>query len=605
VGWILLKNINARDPAALPLALSLPLAWLNLSTRAQETAISVGLVYLGDLVAQDPSELLARPNVGRKTILELRSWLDRLGLTFGVSVDGWSASRATEFVRSQSEELANLAREVNGYAPNLATTLQSSLRQALLEVGASPRNIGMVVEYCGWNGGFPRTLESVGAELGITRERVRQIVAKFTKKLRTRGPPEAVKHAIELASDGLPVTSQGFKSLLEKAGLSDGSFSAEALRIVADVYDYPLTFEIGTEGQLLPKGGAEALHRMIVSARRTIGSKGCARISDLLEHEPILGRGAREILVDAVGNDGDFQWLDEEKEWFWRGRTLPGGRNRLVNTIARVLAVAERVTIPELRAAIRRNLRMGGFAPPTTILIRVCENLPFAIMQGAILTRIEDALDWPALLGEVESTFVRVLRKHGPVLQRLDLLQKCRDEGMNLNTFAVFGTYSVVLTHPAVGFYSLVGMEIPPGTIEAKRQGQPRIQTFVDSGWTKSGAPFLSWKLNARSLHSGIVSIPSAFQKILAGYWRAGGIEGQGTYQIEVRGATCWNLKKLFGRMGSEPDDFLILWFDLSCRSVTAAVGSEELVDAASEGIPALPSEDGEICEAEFDVMGR
>lgn len=85
--------------------------------------------------------------------------------------------------------MSDLIEDVNAPAPEAVTAekLRSSeLALALLRL--NPRQQRVLTERFGLDGGKPKTLEEVGAILGVTRERVRQLETRALRELRSVAP---------------------------------------------------------------------------------------------------------------------------------------------------------------------------------------------------------------------------------------------------------------------------------------------------------------------------------------------------------------------------------------------------------------------------------
>ncbi len=149
-----------------PEARDLKVSELPVSVRLDNVLGECGCKILGDLDRRDERELLGVKNCGRKTIRELRDLLRR--------------SAAGEF------------------SPESGGNLVTCLRQLISAVdaglcGASTRNREIFEERLGGNEGDPRTLEDVGTEFKMTRERVRQIVKKMAGQVRQAGGPRLAR----------------------------------------------------------------------------------------------------------------------------------------------------------------------------------------------------------------------------------------------------------------------------------------------------------------------------------------------------------------------------------------------------------------------------
>jgi RNA polymerase primary sigma factor len=85
--------------------------------------------------------------------------------------------------------MSDLIEDVNALAPETETSesfRSSELAAAMLRL--NPRQQRVLTERFGLDGGKPKTLEEVGAILGITRERVRQLETRALRELRSVAP---------------------------------------------------------------------------------------------------------------------------------------------------------------------------------------------------------------------------------------------------------------------------------------------------------------------------------------------------------------------------------------------------------------------------------
>jgi RNA polymerase primary sigma factor len=85
--------------------------------------------------------------------------------------------------------MSDLIEDLNATAPEAETSEKfrsSELAKAMLRL--NPRQQRVLTERFGLDDGKPKTLEEVGALLGITRERVRQLETRALRELRTVAP---------------------------------------------------------------------------------------------------------------------------------------------------------------------------------------------------------------------------------------------------------------------------------------------------------------------------------------------------------------------------------------------------------------------------------
>ena len=141
---------------------SMLLEELPISVRLEKVLRARGYRTLGDLHGCDLRELLKTKNCGRKSIIQLKQLLRR--------------AEAGEFMPAASTSADD--------------PLTSAIR--LIDVGmssVSERNCEIVTQRLFGEKGESKTLEEVGEQFGMTRERVRQIVRDAFEKVRRSGGP--------------------------------------------------------------------------------------------------------------------------------------------------------------------------------------------------------------------------------------------------------------------------------------------------------------------------------------------------------------------------------------------------------------------------------
>ncbi|HSF23096.1 MAG TPA: hypothetical protein VLE20_02635, partial [Blastocatellia bacterium] len=168
-----------------------------------------------------------------------------------------------------------------------------------------------------------------------------------------------------------------------------------------------------------------------------------------------------EFVALVLQDRPDFFWLDESTGWFWL-RSVP--RNRLLYQIEKIMAVADRIEVSELRGGLSRFHRLKGFAPPRRVLLELCRQLPEYTVENNVIVA-DPPLDWTVVLSEVEQLMVRVLRQAGSVLQTPTFEAICLTAGLNRATFWMYLQYSPIIERYSKGVYGLRGAEIPPGAI--------------------------------------------------------------------------------------------------------------------------------------------
>jgi DNA-directed RNA polymerase subunit alpha len=89
-GAILKGEVTAQPSGPLPDPILMrPVDELELTVRSANCLKAENIHYIGDLVQRTEVELLRTPNLGKKSLTEIKEVLESHGLTLGMRIDGW------------------------------------------------------------------------------------------------------------------------------------------------------------------------------------------------------------------------------------------------------------------------------------------------------------------------------------------------------------------------------------------------------------------------------------------------------------------------------------------------------------------------------------
>jgi hypothetical protein len=463
---------------------------------------------------------------------------------------------------------------IEGIRAARRTTLESELSAVTGKLG-NERDRQIIVRRLGLDGRPPGTLESVGHRYGITRERVRQICTRVEEVQKLKPFLPVLDRVLGITAAAEPTLANEVEQDLARRGLTRPIFRLDTLVEIAAVLGRKPRFAIETlHGRrvVVPSTRTHLLGRIYKEAKAAVGRWGVANVEDLAASTSTTSALIRQLLPLVPA----FKWLDQSSGWFWIAN-VP--RNLLLTPIRKILAVSPVIDVRELRAGVGRPHRRKGFAPPSRVLLEVCRQLSWCRVEGNKVIAAAP-LNSDEVLSDSEKIIFKVLKEHGPVLQRPELEKLCLAAGVNHHSFWFYLSYSLILTRYAAGVYGLRGAEIPAGVVERlipKRRGKWKL--LVDYGWTADRNVAVLYRISGGMLSNGIMSVPAALKSFLQGRFALMTADKSAVGALVVKDNRAWGMGPFFSRRGGEPGDYLSILFDLSQRVALVEIGDADLAD--------------------------
>jgi hypothetical protein len=476
------------------------------------------------------------------------------------------------YAAAQVEQLAAAVRQM----------AELTIEQELIGIfGATPyaRNREILLSYYGWEDGRQHTLTEVGARFQITRERVRQVCAKLTRRRKDLAtlPAPATDRALALVVRRLPCPAAEIEAELADRGLTAVGMRLESVAAAAKLLERSAAFRVvkigvdgGRDGRLaVTPDDAERVPAVVDAARKEIYFHGVTTVNRVERAlgEKRGGGASTDLITETLQMLDGFAWLDRRGGWF---RLLNLGKHGLPKTIDKILAVAGETTIARMRAAIGRNRRLWKEPPPAEVLRAFCRGLPGVRVEGERVFA-DPPRNWKKALSGVEARLVAVLHEHGPLLERGEFEDLCVARGVNRFSFHAFVSWSPVIAQYGHSVYGLLGAETSAEQVRqvaVRRRARRRAHRVLDGhGRTDDGKVWLSYRLSKAASTYAVITIPSALKSQVRGRFTLLDADGRPVGTLATKDGRAWGLGAFLRRRGAKINDLILLTLDLRRRT--------------------------------------
>lgn len=468
--------------------------------------------------------------------------------------------------------------------------IQLPLEEELIQVFSphvSARDRQIVAEYYGWDGGGGHTLEELGQKYELSRERIRQVCVRAVKRnRRTKVFTPVLDRTLAFIAQRIPMAADRLKTQLDDAGFSQCGLPLETIQQAAGFLSGEPVFEVVTVGEtrLAVSPGTSHIPRAVIQvAKRAVLSYGATTIQEMAAEssEQCGVKVEPALVVETLQTLSDFKWLDRKRGWF-QLECLP--QYGLPNMVEKILSVTGQIDVAKLRTAISRYRRTGRRTPPCRVLLEFCRQMPEVRVEGNLIIA-DPPRDWEQVLGGVEAGMVRVLREHGPVMERGEFEELCIRNGMNRFSFNAIIMCSPVITQYGRSVYGLLGAKVDRRMIQSlssRKTGTAPTKVLRSYGQIHDGRIYLAYQLSKAAISGGVITVPAAMKDLVAGKFTIRTVDGHESGTLVSKNGCAWGLGPVLRGHNAQPGEYLVIVFNARDCEATISIGDENVVNSFS-----------------------
>lgn len=333
--------------------------------------------------------------------------------------------------------------------------LEDDLTRLLESHVSSARDCQLVRRVLGWDGQRGCGLKDAGDELGITRERARQVYDRAVERIRDSTPSPALDAAISLVNRTCNSEDEDVEAELQQRGLTRYRFPIRSLLKTAQIFGRVPEFTVEQAGgKMFVVARAGAVQSIIKAALRSSTCRGIQTVSALSSSLPAIHRrrSGCAFIRQVLNTRRDIRWLDDSETTFWLA-SVP--RNPVVRCLKKVMCYASLVELSDIHRAIGRLPAKQRGTLSRALLTKFCEQVPFCRVVNGSVERV-GPLSAGNLISDAERIVCGMLRRNGNQLPVRRLQSLCASMGVQKPNLWRIMLHSPLIFRPAPRTYGVI-----------------------------------------------------------------------------------------------------------------------------------------------------
>lgn len=415
----------------------------------------------------------------------------------------------------------------------------------------------------GWDGQGAKTLDEVGKEFDLTRERVRQITKKVGDRRLKYAPYPITLHLlldiVDNAGGAMSLEDLGRAALAQGLVASPGDvFVLESVAILGFldrtvVYDRQKGF-VATSLAAIESIASPILAQraeLLATLKQQLRRRGIVSISDLLaladSHDGSTLQGVIDSLDGVAHLMGEFVWRPEDVDSPFHDR------------LRKLLVVLGPQPLYVIHRALRRESRRRpgyGAALSAEVLRTALDRSPYVSLEAGRYEWI--GASRTVSVGVAEQAVADLLGRRGPAMHKSVIEIELASAGIEPVTLSLALGSSLLIDRVAPGVYAVAGAALLPADVELAREQAVRSPEVSVLSHQREGEQ-LEIVLEVHDLvrWNGWISLPPHVD--LDGDWALK--DGDIAWKVVVRGRNLRNGIKPWLRRQSWTNELVVLRF--------------------------------------------